>query len=541
MPNVSVTLPETTESVSRPIVYDIIDQISKVTKINKNNKIFFPGDTNVMHTNGSTIDSKDERYAIFDTNYITHIEVTEDYNEDNIASTATSRPEQLPVFVDSSLGIRITPVYVSSDVTIDFKYSCPSKTEAYRWRDDIRMRVSQMRDVNLHDLSYHYLLPLELLVLLKLIHSTRENVAGYDDTLEQYITSRSTDRLTVIGDLVGRDARLGISENQVRVIGLYGWDAVPEKPERQDSGVWVMNFSYKFTYDKPIACNMKYPIMVHNQLLPIYYTYFTDKSYDIDKVDKSYRRSLDALSAFESDTIINSRIDPNAVITIPEIDDFVVKNYPTGTGTIFTALCEIDLTDFTSLLNLKELGDVILDQDILQFIVESEYPYITKTYKSILNLSLYRNDRLTDNYTLACDSSLNVSSIATLDPRNQHRVRLSVVSDLSLLDPKAIERLRKYPKALYKVITAINRIFRNNVDFRKIYNANRVSVNDFSIIYSLLTGYGYANGNSSPIVNGRLPANSLSIFDKTLIDKYRQQNIKQNSVLQSAIIAARQT
>lgn len=554
MPNISITLPDTQQSISRPIVYDIIDQVKQITKINPDAKIFFPGDSQHMATPGSTIDSKDERFALFQTNNIVFIEVEEDYDHEAIGSTASTRPEYQPIFQDAQLGIRLAPIYATTQVTINFKYRCVSKTEALRWRDDIRLRVSQLRGVNLHDITYHYTLPLDILVLLKAIHLTKELVEPYNETYAEFITRNSTPRLTLIGDLVNQEARLAVSEKQCRIVGLYGWDDIPEKPEREDNGSWTVSFSYRFSYEKPIACNFKYPIMIHNNLLPKYYTDGNNKSYDLYTVDKYYSSSLQALAGFESDTTMDRRRRPNFLLRLPEFDDYVIPSCPTGTGSVFIALCEVDVTDQRSLLNLTELGDVVMDPDILNFIKTVEYPFITDLYKSIFHLSLYRNDQLTISKSLTVDTLLNVKSVADLNLRNQHRVRLSIVTDLTLLTRESLDRLRLYPKVLRKVIESMNEIFRNHPDLVSLGDRSYITELEFSPLYALLTGFPLDNGRGTSRGNyygqglmasgwpsgGAFRSPIFQDINPRLIEQYRRNRVGVNAVAVTGIMALQQ-
>lgn len=550
MPILSLTLPEQSEAISRPVVFDIIGQIQEITKIRPDTKIFFPGDIQKMQTPSTSIDSKDDRFATFNTNNIVFIEVEEDYDHETLGTTVINRKEHPAVFIDDALGIRLCPIYATSNVVINFKYRCVSKTEAMRWRDDIRMRISQLRDINLHDINYHYLLPLELLILIKAIHETKEVVEPYDESYVEYVSRCATPRLTVVGDLVNQDARLAIAERQCRIVGMYGFDGIPEKPERDDNGTWLITFSYKFSYEKPIGCTMRYPIMVHNNLIPKNYTYFNNKSYDLYPVVRSASLSIDALSGFESDTIMDNRRYPYPLIRLPEFDDYEIKSIPVGTGSVFLALCEVDLADKRSLVNLNELGDLIIDQDILEFIRVSEQPYMCKIYKSIFHLSLYRNDSLTSNDTITLLPDLTVKATSDLNLRHQHRVRLSIVMDLTLLSREALDRLRKYPKVLTKVIEAMNEIFKNHPDLVKLANMPYVTELQFSRIYALLTGYSLDNGTGT--TRGTYYDTGLRVrgwpdprfqvsdvfkdIDPRILEQYRRNRVGMNNVMCTGII-----
>lgn len=576
MPNISLTLPDISQSVTRPALFDIIAQVQDLTGIDKATKIFFPGDIQKMQTAGSDLDAKGDRLAIFNTDHYTFIDVEEDYDQSSIGTTAVTQAEHLPVFQDPKLKVLLSPVYATTQITINFKYASPSKAEALRWRDTIRMRVSQMRDINLHKITYHYQLPLVALEILQEIYAKREAVLGYEETVEEYITAHCTPRLTLIGDIVGKEAILAISETQSRIIGMYGFDAIPDKPERDDGkGIWMVSFSYKFSYEKPIAVHMKYPVMVHNQLINPEFTTFVDQQYDLDKVNKTFSASLYALNAFESDTTMNTLRTAKPIIRIPIFDDYPIEQFQNATGTVLIALTEV-ADDKRTLLNLKELGDIVLDADILQFVQESEYPFIGKFYESILSLSYYRDEFLGSTGSLICSSNGDVKAKADLNLRKQNRVRLSIVTDLTLLTPQALSRLLLYPKALVKIISAINEILRSHPDFVNYGRKDKLTLAEFDPIYQMLTGFPMRNPNShyNPIGNnwpysnnpngssssngavngvhtskvsstgGPLAHNANSPFahiDPRIVENYRKNRIGTNYVEITGIVSLLQT
>lgn len=493
MPVVRMTLSDINQSVMRPIVFDIINQIQDITKIDKSTKIFWPGDTNKMQQNGSSIDNQN-RDALFSNNQSLLIEVEEDYDPDSLSTTAVNYREFEEIFRDGRLSLKISPIYVDSTVTIHFKYKSKSKNEAQRWRDDLRVQLSAMRDINLHDLTYHFLIPDPFLMLMKKIHELRESVGGYNENFEEWVSANATNRLTVISDLTNKENKLSVSETQTRVQGIYDFSAVPEKPERDDNtGNWIISLSYKFTYNRPAACEIRYPVMVHNQLLPVEYVIFTNKvPNDPTKKNLSFSKSLKAMNFFEQQTTMKRFIDPNFYIKIPEYDDFSFGTPPPFTGTIFCALCETDLETQKELFNLNDLGDVILDQDILDFIAVSEAPYITRLYESIFNIALYRGNFLAGNDALSCDQNLNVRTNHVQNLRIVHHARFSIITDLTVLKESALERLRNYPKVLIKVIQCINESLANNPALKNMSGKRFVTLDDFN---KLLKFYNMANLN----------------------------------------------
>jgi hypothetical protein len=354
MPNISIMTPELNSSVIRPTILDIIEQVKQITGIPKNTRVLFSDYLQASYQRGSTMqqqtkDSNDRTSFSFGNQLA--IEVESEYNEGNIYSTAVSRHEHIPIFNDDNLGVLIKPIYSKTDFTINITYRSTSPTEGKKWRDAIRMHISNMRDINLHDVSYHYGIPGQFINILKEIHRLRENVDPYGEDLETYLAAHSTTRLTTVSNQSGSKTQLSVAEKQMRILGLYNFEIAPEKGEPDTEGhAWLTTFSYKVSLDIPIALNMRYPIMVHNQLLDEPYITYENQSYDIDKIDKAYPLSLGAFSHFESTALLDRNRDKNKIVRIPDFDEFVPTSKIHGTAPIFSALCSVD-EDRRQLLN----------------------------------------------------------------------------------------------------------------------------------------------------------------------------------------------
>lgn len=540
MPNILLPLESIDQSVSRPIYIDMIKQVQKLTNIDDRTKIFFPGDIQRMHTPGSTIDDQDrERFAIFNTERYTFIEIEDDFDEASLAATAVERQEHPSVFCDEKLGVSLTPVYATTNVTINITYRCPSKNEAQRWRDEVRTRVSKNLDINLHKVTYHYMLPLQSIVTLKEIHEKREAKVGYNQNFQEYVTGHADRRLTLIGGTTGKDQSLAISETQTRIQGIFTWDALPEKAQRDETtGTWSITFGYKFNFEKPIELHMRYPVMVHNQLLEADFIEFTDKAYDVEKDTKNFSKSYHAMHSFELGTLMASRSDTEAIVRIPSYDDYVIPDVIKGTGTSLIALCEIDDNKRT-FLNLEDLGDYAIDQDIMDFIKGSEYPYICKPYKSIICVSVYRNGYLTSNADVSCSHLLNIASSVDLDLRNQYRVRVGICVDITLLDIAALKRLQNYPKAMVKIIGAMNELLKNNPDFIELGKKSRITDRDFSYLTSFLSGYRIPLSGGNYYGPGINTKDLFKDIDPRVVENYRRNAITRKGTMNLGAIAYR--
>ena len=454
MPIVDMTLTETEQSISRPIIIDVVNQLKNIFKINTDPRVIYTGDIKKNLQSGTSIDNNDHN-ALLATDRYLFISVDTDYEMDSLYSTAINKTEHLPVFLDSDLDVVIKPVYTNMTVNIDVNYRTHSKTEALRWRDDVRAKIANMRDIHLLDITYHYPIPNVFINLLEVIYNARNNVLGYGDTFKDYITKCSSTRLNLASDLVNKNNALVVSEKQCRIIGRFTSDTLPDKPEKEESSTWVIKFTYTFQYQKPIECSMRYPIIVHNQVLPRDYIAFTNKAYNLKNIIESRSVSLQAYKEFETDTILNKALDGLDHIPLPLYDDFVLHLPFPGTKTIFVALCQFERPDTKTLINLNQLDPIMIDKYFLEFIKTSEGPFLGKMYQSIINVCLYEGNNQLGTIDLNCNNDLVISSPVNLDPRKVYHVRFSIVTDLTFLSVPALLRLRNFRGNIFLLIPNI--------------------------------------------------------------------------------------
>jgi hypothetical protein len=539
MPVLNFTLPENTQSVSRPIIYSVIEQLQTLAKIDKSAKIYFAGDIQKTKQPHSSLNDED-RSPQLPSDRMLFLEVEENFSRDMLGTNAINQYEHMPIFHDSNLAVSIRPIYATTDVKISFKYRTHSKSEAERWHNEMWMKVTQLRDTMLHDFDYHYLLPPAFIELLKVIHEHRETIDGYNDSFEEYLFNNATGQLTLIGDLANQDARLSIIEKQCRVIGLFDFDSLPEKTERNDADAsWTINFDYKFSYEKPVGAVVKYPIMIHSQLLPKKYVLFSDSAYNLDKIIKRYSNSIGALSDFEIQDMAYKYFKKHQYIKLPSYDEFILNktNIVVGTHTVFLALCGLDPVERSSLINLMELGTIAIDPLIMRFIVESEYPYITKMYDSIIQVQLYRNNYLTHPDNITCDRFTNIKAKDKLDLRNEYRVRFSFVTDLTLLSKDALRRLGLYPDVAAMFIQELKNLGRFD-RFNKDYY-NRYLRQDIPRVNYYTEDNGVVTATDAGLYNSDHPLHPVSQWTDAEKDDLSKYRIQFNTIMITSIISLR--
>lgn len=458
MANVTINVPELQQSVTRPVVYDVVRQVCALTELPPDIHIYIPGDTDAVSQKGSTVSEQNEgtgNTRLSSENNV-QVTVTENYDEGRILATAVSQSENLPIFYDEALGVTMRPAYSYNNVEINFRFTSHSRVLVERWRDNIRMRVSMARDINLHKLTYSYQIPKRFYELLQAIHKNREAVAGYGDDFATYLQTHSSTRLTRLSNQSGTVTGLAVAESQVRVQGMFDFEFAPERASREGQGEqWTITFAYKFSFDKPLMVNMVYPIIVHNALLPDQWLPLKQPT-DFTKHNLSYSESGAAAHYYESSTRLDRAVRHEKEAHIPEFDEFIPQSDWNNTKFYMCALCGVDPSDPTLLLDLKELDEYNLDDDVLGFLANGEWRHFYKPFQSIMNVMAYRNRWLINHEAIFVDQNLCVRSTVPLDLRAVYRVRLGYNTNLEQLPPAALLRLRQNAVAGRKLLLGVH-------------------------------------------------------------------------------------
>jgi hypothetical protein len=457
VPTVSLPLDNVNKFIVSNSIYNIALEISNIIKVHNNLDVvtMYRGDE-ISVTDGKVniTQNRLENLPMTISSRRLLVNITDTYNEDALTTTAVHQEEQFPIFIDEDIGVIVFPVYIQTDYIIQFTFHTPSKNEIEKVVDDIRVRLSQTRNIFVHDIEYDYVLPDVIEEFISDVHTNKNRLAP--QPLEDYFKECSTRRIHLISDLVGGNAALAVRERQTRIVGLFDFSPMPDKPEK-DNNVFKFTFDYKFTIDKPSHLVMKYPVMVCNQLLPGKYMDFLINR---DRTEERFKstsasNSLYALSFFEAHRQLENRLDIGLPLAIPEVDDFSIRSIHNGYGILTSFLTDVNEVDKRSLLNLNELGNYQIDSDIMTYIV-SEGQYVTHPYSSFVYLGFYQEGRYFNMDTLTIDAAGNIQSTVDISLFKPSRVLLNYLFDLSSLNENALLRLYTYTD---KVIIAVIREF----------------------------------------------------------------------------------
>jgi len=459
MPVVSLTLDESNRTILSPVYYKIVQDIVDVIKIPNSTVVVMHRDTEQTLTdnkpNVSSIEESNIPSTVSKRRIVTSI--TEEYNEDALTTTAVHQLSTYPIFKDDEVDVYIYPIYVKMDINIDFSFVTPSKTEANRIRDDIRIRLSQTRNITIHDIDYTILIPKEVEDFIVDVYELKNRLVP--QPLDFYFKEHTTNRIHPITDMSNKEnVRLGIYEKQTRIIGTFDFSSMPEKIESDmENNNYKLNFTYKLTIDVPKAICFRYPTMICNRPMPAKYLSFIEdhkrKSLEENKRIHNYTSlALSDMSIFEAHRQLENRIDIKLPINIPAFDDFNERIGYKGYCILVSYLTDVNEEDKRTLFNLNDTSPYEIQEPLISYIKEIEYDYITKPYTSIFYLGLHQQGKFFNADFLKIDSSLNIVSRREIPLFKPTRVTFSFLSDLSLLSNEAWKRYSSNTEILLFII-----------------------------------------------------------------------------------------
>lgn len=457
MPILTIPIPDTKDSIMRPIMTSITRELFEAFDMNPETKIIYLDESGTYRQHGSAINETNDGTFTFGSNEQILVEVDEEFVKEDIMNQPTWQQEYPPIFRDDKLQILIKPVYRTCYLNINFKKRFTDRTQAIRWRDSMSYKVHEYQDMQHHLLTYHYVIPREILFVLEEIHRLRENIDGYGEEFITWLKANMSPRLTKLTNMSGGQTRLAIAEKQSRVYGMFDFDEAPEKGEKDgENSTWEISFSYKVHYSRMTHLVFIYPQVVHQQPLAYPYVYDDTERKDNIPLPKEQVFSQSGL-LFE---FLTPRIPGQTHVSlhgcsVPKDDEFYPQTTPKGTRRLVTLQLlfqehESKQTDL-ELLDLLDVPEVYLDEEILVFLY-GEYPYMNTPTRSVFQVQLYNQYYMLNHDHLTVTPCLKVKNTKPINLRNNYHLRFSVYYDWSQLDEHALERLRQHPNVLNKLL-----------------------------------------------------------------------------------------
>lgn len=466
MPTLRIATPAIHETIVRPTTVAITDQVIDFLRLKKTIEdiryITHSGDVRMP---SSGVGERSNDYASFAGTNRAWIEVEEEVNE---GQWATSRPDKLdtqPLFHDAALGVTLRPFMSSSTTTLKFRFTSHNRDTLVQTRNHLSSRIASLEDGIQHTVQFAIGINDAALRLLNDIWAKRETVKGYGDNFIPYLKQHSSSSLTTVSESSGNELSLVFQRTMGRVNGYFIVSPVPNKPAYQETGsVWEWELEYKVNYDVPSEMFITYPIMVHNQYLNPIFLGHIQKVRDIRDRHSELSSTQISTHLVEFGRAEGNNLVQDRFIRIPHFDDFEPEITLRNSATVVMALLSISEDNSIPLLNLAQLGDFYIEPAVLDFFRKGEYRYINKPFQSFFALSLYEGDSLMDSESIYCDENLNVFSSKPLNPRKVYHFRFSLIADFLTVDEATSVRTWNYPEVIDIVVRSANDAIRNLTD-----------------------------------------------------------------------------
>jgi len=450
MPKLQRPIPESDQSIVRPIAVSLIQDIM-INKLllSRDIRIQYPGYTNTSGQTHKWLSHVRDTDRL-PTSDRMHVDVTENYVSDWMPQNVTNKVEHIPLFLNRELDVEIRPIYASMEMKINLQYRAKNKTDARKWYDYMMLKVPNREDVTYHTLNYSYSLPASYIEILKEIHRLTEIKGAIGDDFNDFFTKWVNPKWTILTDQTGKNTLGAFAESQIKCLGFFDHGNEPDFGSRPDeTDTWLVEMPYVLRYEKPKDIYFSYPIVIHNSVLSSKYRN-TTKYEIVEDLPQTRTWSMAHMKQMESleNPLLSNHAFPGK--HFPVFDDWMPRMVPDRTKRVFTTLVLIpdpDSDDPLQLMNLRDLEhpqyNMCFNKHMLDFL-NTEHQYVHEYRNSAINICLYKGRLWMDEW-VNMSKDLNIKSVKKLDIKSIYHVRLSLVSDLTILTESARNRLRHHP------------------------------------------------------------------------------------------------
>lgn len=440
MATFAAELPETYASITRPVAFDVVKQLTDRLNIDPNEvNIVIPGANGKLSVwNADNIDRQESVNLTTKTRI--YVTIKEDYVEDDLLTMVSKRDHYPPIFHDKGTKIKVAPIYSRTKVTISLAFRTVDRYTAESFRDNWRRRIAELREYMVFNAKYTYPIPETIRGVLQLLHRTRKvNTDDYPN-FEDYLKAFGLPQLTYLTNSAGNGDVWACREVQENIYGNFT-DPTPAEVEKDDNGsAWMVSFDFEYYYDKPISVWVEYPICVNNELVDE--ILYPEQPFDITTL--KYRSTISREYYHEIQNMMGYYWqEDSAYIRIPEFDDWTPGRTRVGYISLLSALLLADEEDPRYICNLTDLGDWALNERLVDIFKENAR-WVTKHNEFPFLIRLHVDDYPVDN-ELILDEELNlIAKYPLLKFKTQH-ITIDYIHDISKLTTEGRKRFFSNP------------------------------------------------------------------------------------------------
>ena len=444
MPKVVLEVPETEESITIPIASEIARQFAKRIGVPDTMRLMMPFEDLGLPNLGSTMDQENNdgpnRLHAQDRLDIVYEESYADWNQ---LTRSYFKPDNKAVFIDNDLRIYMRPNYQQVKGTLNCTLRSQDHAGMQRWIKSLKNRVEREEIGSVHQVNYHIPIPPVFMYMLCGMYNLRENKHGHGQELWDYLSKHFTKGMAPIMNQAGRNPTYVIKEDQISIVGWFDFGQDIPKPQKlDDTGAYVLEFTYNYYYDRCDDMMFEYPLMVHNQMIP---KQFYDKyiPYELENYLTRSGISTTALSVFQYDHDNPNSNKLNPGLPIPYFDQWTTPKTCDDYVDIMRILCQVDEENPSYVGKIDEVGEwYFRDEAALYFAWCKDK--VLSPYQSLFYVRVFEYNGLLGPKDISINSDFELFVKAGMNPRKMYRVVISLLSDPTHLSEDGLRDLAEH-------------------------------------------------------------------------------------------------
>lgn len=418
------------------------------------------------------ITEKNKREITMSGNRVLTVEFSDTYGEESQATGMANRPRGPAIIMDELIGLSAHVKRNVSNLRISIKASSSSRNEVKSIFDRYFSKINSGHESSLHDVKYMFGIPDPVINLLHHSWSLMESNSGYGRTFQQYVFSIASRKINLVSDSSGSSKKLIVNEAQTRIQGSLK-PAVHDKEtiKKNDEGIYEYEIEYNITIDVPMSIQLRYPIMIHNRMIGSDYIPKAPIDHHNLRTNNIIGYSLMTLETPRSIGIETA----DEAVSIPPEDSFRAGfiDQP-GLKPLLIALTQVDPEHPKDVLNMKDLGDMMIDPSVVSFLIDYDHSKVTEYGKCVFKINVYENDIRIPDRLICCDKNLIIKVATDMSQRCTYRVVFSISSKLDWLNESAWDSLRANPKILALVLSTMNPNIGRFPEIREMYKSDKL-------------------------------------------------------------------
>lgn len=456
MPRIKEPLQITHDNISRPVAMSIARDVVKLLHLPDDTPVMMANEFDTLNQpNIPGISQVGQDAADFESRQRVRVVAKERPVHQYTLNENIRSNEEPPFFEDRALGVSLRPIYIRTEITLEFKYTAATRQQAIAWRDGFSADRGEERESIQHQVAYKIPLPEWFWDLMGHIHELREKTAGYGQSFPDYIDSITRCNMIPLGAVDHDQGKLilAIDESQVQVQGWFEFDEVPEETKVDGNSTWEVQFTYKAIYARPRHFYIVYPLMVHQSHIGKRW-YKASPRFSVEEVRKNGPIGIRALDALDGN--VDSLPPYMDGFRYPLHDEWIPghNNVPPRTIPAATWMIKLSPKDPQDIISLRELPYVRLTKEVDDYFV-AIHKTLHKTSGGSCVVTLYQNNVPMADSLITIDEHLNVRSTVPLDLRQAYHLRILFPVNYPTFAPAAIDQMATHHLATLQIFQSI--------------------------------------------------------------------------------------